>query len=372
MDQVVSFGPGSGWGEWVVERAVQEVKQRMKGAKVRPEATFAETQTLLQAADDMKARYPSHCVTAAEAEAAAAQSMIPPDYDDGEGGWSGVVLLHKRRLHSDTPPDVVASVVDRLPGLLCNCRDELQAANMGWPCRCHEGVGSDADMLQRMTALIQEMHSKEHLELDFFRAASLSSQDVVRCHGTACQGKDDRWVYVCFPQEGQTGAFASSSSGSPYSVVKCVAAIKALVRVAVTGADRVIHPDLLMRHELDATSQTGSLLQVQPLRLALVDHWRAVACGKQAGYSVEANPVTGELPDLLHVADMSTRRCLQWTDKYSSDDSLSASGPRFYGELLCDVASISTQLVATRQVDTGKGRFGRYFMTAHKASGRQY
>jgi hypothetical protein len=247
---------------------------------------------------------------------------------------------------------------------------------MGWPTQCAPQQLEDPEFTDRITLMLSELYESGELLLDFFSAVSLTSQDVVQCTGERHQVKDDRWVYISYPQQAtpQASPGSHTSDDEPLTSIKCVALVKALVRVTLSSPDSLFHPACLSKHGLRAPLKGGALVQAQPLRLALVDHWRAVACGEAAGYCVTDNPETGETPDLMHVFDLSKDKVLRWDERFNTFDGLQRErqGARFYGEMLCDIASFQTQLVATTKICGKRGAHGRYFMTTHKASGRQF
>lgn len=359
------YGSGAGWqGGGVGCRAGGSRGQAAdEGCKGQARSSFAQTQTLMDAADDMKERYLEHCVSDSEAQWTRARSMIPPEYDDGEGGCPGVVLLHKRRTSSQANPSLLDAVLQLLPEHLTANREQHEATGMGWPSGCEVGN----EFKSSVSCLFQDMYDAQELQIDCYRSACLASGDKVVCDGESHQAKDDRWVYISFP-----AGIECSQANIPS--VKCVGMVKALVRVTVAGADCTIHPAKLARHGLPAPRHNGVRVRSQPLRLALADHWRAVACGGGSGYNVTEDPVTGELRDLLQVSDISAGTMLSWTVSNLSHENLRAS-IRYYGEGLFDVASFPTQLVATRKIDAGTSRRGlrqgRYYIRPHKASGRQ-
>ena len=363
IDQVVCYGAGAGWGEWVVERVVQEVKKRMKGAKKKPEAVFAETHTLARAAEDMKAKHPQHCFSACESQLARARSMVPLDYDDGEDG-SRVVLLQKRLNVKLVGDGLLESVVQLLPDYLAANQEQHRELGLGWPmASCVEDFHDMAELpiSYKLKSMVDDLLETGDLQVNFYRGASLANGDTVICDGQRYQSKDDRWVYINVP------------AGDTF--VKCVGLVKALVRVSMTDPDGFIPSQRLQQHGLQApcSESSGKRLSTQPLRLALVEHWRAVACGESLGYQVHSDEVTGRLPDLLHVSNMSKSALLQWRDDLLSDTSLGSTSSRYYGLALFDVAAFPSQLLATHEVVIGPRaalKKGRYFTAPHKSSDR--
>jgi hypothetical protein len=206
------------------------------------------------------------------------------------------------------------------------------------------------------------MIESEDLQLDFFRPACLGTGDKVVCDGESHQKKDGRWFCISFP-----------AGHDDTSRVMCVGMVNATVRVSVAGADSTIHPAVLFRHGLEPPKKDGKRVRSQPLRLVLVELWRAVvcACGGNSGYRLTENLSTGELPDLLYVSNMSTTSNLGWTSENALDENLSVAGTRYYGFHLFDVESLSTQLLPTKKIAVGN-RYGRFFTSPHKGSGLQF
>ena len=109
----------------------------------------------------------------------------------------------------------------------------------------------------------------------------------------------------------------------------------------------------------------GNLMHVTALRFAMCKLWLAdVCCEGTIGCRIEADPDTGELPDLFKVRDLSESK----TNVRKPRD---GAGVRacYFGLWLVNLCEIQSQLVPTCEVVEG-GKCVRYFMTAHKASGR--
>ena len=96
----------------------------------------------------------------------------------------------------------------------------------------------------------------------------------MKSSGQSHQAKDDRWVYISFPQ-------ADDKKGQPSAVI-CVGMVKALIRVTATGADCTLHPARMQKHGLAVPRHNSARMRCQPLRLELVDHWRATPFGGRA------------------------------------------------------------------------------------------
>ena len=102
----------------------------------------------------------------------------------------------------------------------------------------------------------------------------------MKSSGESHQDKDDRRVYISFPQ-------ADDEQVQPSAVI-CIGMVKALIRVTVAGADCTLHPARRQKHGLAVSRYNSAQVRSQPLRLALVDHWRAIPCGEGAGDGQES------------------------------------------------------------------------------------
>jgi hypothetical protein len=106
----------------------------------------------------------------------------------------------------------------------------------------------------------------------------------------------------------------------------------------------------------------GQLLQVSPIRLAVVKLWVCSIC-KGPGCRTSVDSATGELPDLFKVEDIST------SENNLRKDRNDVARRCYYGQWLINTADLHIQLVPT-SVISGGTQDSMFFMTANKASGR--
>lgn len=364
-DQLRCCGPGAHHLELWIERMVGYMKEDVR-ARVRqfPELTFVKGHLMHRATLRRRRQHPDHCLSIDEHRKAGRQ-MPFPSYDQlHQCDEASVLLLGKRAdgwdlLDGGKSPAAVAAAasvdaeeaLDELDFILFElpraiAKHPNKYAEQGWPLVLQAGL---RDKVEAGDLLI-----------DKFRKCSLSASDLMSCEQDTSQPtSDNRWAYCEF-------------TATPNSTVLCVAQVQCYVRVAFAshavptfGADDIdVVACQSMRPPLPGTQprdNEGRVRKSSVLRFALVKLWHLSVCDSSAvgGLTVE-DPVTGQLPDLFCVPDIS---------ELQSNLVSAAPASHYLGLRLVDAADLRAQLVPTKVVTLGEA-WGRFFMTVHKSSGR--
>lgn len=336
FDQIGCQGPGAGVLELWIERMILYLKSEVRD-KVRenPEVIFMNDHLLAEAAAKARAEEPEHCWSCAELGKPGHQQAFP-QYDED---FDGVLLLGKRDSAGLTNGEAL-SVVSRLAKQIKSAPSHYHVR--GWPA-VSQGV-------------LRRMHATGLLVFDKFRQASLGSQDVMSSELDRSQPvSDNRWAYI---------DFALPGGGAQH----CIALMQYFVRARLseTGEQCFVAQDCEACQVQIPQDTDGQQIEAIPMRFAMTKLWLVDICDAgTVGCRTEMDAVTGELPDLFKLANVSDDASNKV--RFGRDGQV-VSG-KYFGEWLADVAELQTQVVPTRELVRG-GKRVRFFMTAHKASGR--
>lgn len=335
FDMLRSSGYGGQWIELWIERMVFDLKDNVRDrVREHPEVIFVNDHLLRVAAAQARSAHPDHCRSIQEI-LEIGRDMTFPQYDFIA---DAVLLLHKQVDGGLTDAEV-AAVATQL-GRELSARSTWYAAR-GWA-PLHGDV-------------LLDMYADGTLLLEKFRQASLASNDIMSCAQDRSQvTRDNTWAYVNFKR-----ADGVSEQG--------IAEVQFFVRARVECDNvAVFDDDVLEAAGVDVPVDVdGNHVKVDPVRFAVCKLWLADICSEgTVGCRTVADPETGELPDLFKVPCMSEAR-----NNVRKPDSGASCQACFFGVWLVNVCEFQTQLVPTSEIDEG-GKTVRYFMTAHKASGR--
>ena len=343
-DQLRCQGPGAHHLELWIERMVGYLKRRVRSrVRQHPELTFVNDHLLWLAALRCLLEEPEHCTPIAQA-AKSVRAMEYPSYDDGSDPEGAILLLGTRAERSGHPSGEVSAeeaklVLEWLPTLLKDGAEWY--AERGWPQLSDITLG---DMLDDGELLVQK-----------FMRATLPSADIVACEQYQAQPTcDDRWMYITYTLADGTRE-------------QCAAQAQTFLRIEYRHAGMPYFPQ---HTEVEAPPSAAELARkgrpARVLRLALVKLWKLDVCDAgTVGCRTDADPVTGELPDLYKISNVSEAATNLRPKKGAHCD----ERKRYFGDWLVNLAAVATQLVPTRKVMEG-GKQALYLMTAHKASGR--
>lgn len=330
FDMARSQGPLALTLELWIERMIHYMKHSVRN-RVRqlPEVIFFNDHLLFDAADRAAFAHPSHCSNIADM-AGKARDMCEPEYDVTD---EAVFLLGRRSVRglSNHEADLV---LQQLPRQLRD--DSSWYGDQGWPAASQQ--------------VLADMFAEGSLQLDKFMKARISGAEHMTCAQDFSQPTaDDRWALISFAVGER--------------IQHCIAQVQFFVRATVAAHGMPVFAPQNVPPSALPTDKDGNMLEAQPLRMAVCKLWRADICqAGTVGCIHEVDAMTGELPDLFVVSNMSEASENVCSDKRTT------GAAKYYGEYLCDISELTAQMVPTVLLREG-GNPVRYFMTAFKASG---